>query len=50
MPRSATGRRAARGVRPSDFAARYGGEEFAVVLPDTEIGRALRIAERLRQP
>jgi diguanylate cyclase (GGDEF)-like protein len=35
-------------LRNRDFAARNGGEEFAVVLPDTDIGSALAIAERIR--
>ncbi|MBA1188921.1 GGDEF domain-containing protein [Pseudomonas entomophila] len=34
--------------RPADLAARYGGEEFQVVLPETERGSALRVAERIR--
>lgn len=34
--------------RPSDIVARYGGEEFAVVLPDTSLGGASKIAEELR--
>jgi diguanylate cyclase (GGDEF)-like protein len=32
-----------------DWQARYGGEEFVVVLPETEIGGAKLLAERLRQ-
>jgi diguanylate cyclase (GGDEF)-like protein len=35
-------------LRAGDFAGRNGGEEFAVLLPDTEIGSALEIAERIR--
>jgi diguanylate cyclase (GGDEF)-like protein len=35
--------------RPSDIVARYGGEEFAVILPETTIGGALMVAEKIRQ-
>jgi diguanylate cyclase (GGDEF)-like protein len=35
-------------TRSRDFAGRNGGEEFAILLPDTEIPVALRIAERVR--
>lgn len=35
--------------RPGDSAARYGGEEFAVVLPDTDLAGALKVAEQIRQ-
>lgn len=34
--------------RTTDVVARYGGEEFVVVLPDTPIGGALMIAEKIR--
>ena len=34
--------------RPSDLAARTGGEEFSVVLPDTDLAGALRVAEQIR--
>jgi diguanylate cyclase (GGDEF)-like protein len=36
------------GLRRTDLIARLGGEEFAVVLPETNIGGALHIAEKLR--
>ncbi len=36
-------------LRQSDRAVRLGGEEFAVVLPETGLPQALRLAERLRQ-
>jgi len=35
-------------LRSEDFAGRNGGEEFAVLLPGTETGAALGIAERVR--
>lgn len=31
--------------RPADLAARYGGEEFAIVLPDTSLAGAMKVAE-----
>jgi diguanylate cyclase (GGDEF)-like protein/PAS domain S-box-containing protein len=35
--------------RPRDFLARYGGEEFALVVPETDAGGALHIANRCRE-
>jgi two-component system cell cycle response regulator len=36
-------------VRATDSAARFGGEELAVILPQTNIGGAIELAERLRK-
>jgi diguanylate cyclase (GGDEF)-like protein len=36
-------------VRDIDSVGRYGGEEFGIVLPHTDLDRALVLAERLRQ-
>lgn len=33
--------------RPTDLAARYGGEEFVLILPETPLEEAIRIAEKL---
>lgn|GEM_PF-1073960 len=35
--------------RPTDMSARYGGEEFAVILPETCLGDAAKLAETFRQ-
>jgi len=35
-------------TRETDLLARYGGEEFALLLPDTELEGAIRLAEKIR--
>jgi two-component system cell cycle response regulator len=36
-------------IRGIDLACRYGGEEFVVVMPDTDLGVATIVAERIRR-
>jgi diguanylate cyclase (GGDEF)-like protein len=36
-------------ARGADVVCRYGGEELAVILPETPVGDAFQVAERLRQ-
>jgi len=36
-------------IRSIDLAFRYGGEEFAIILPETSIEAATRVAERIRK-
>ena len=46
--RQVAGALAAAALRPRDFFGRFGGEEFVMVLPETDAGSALTVAERLR--
>jgi len=43
------GRSIKRVLRSVDFAFRYGGEEFVVILPETAVASACKVAERIRQ-
>jgi two-component system cell cycle response regulator len=38
-----------KSIRNIDLACRYGGEEFVVVMPETDIGVATMVAERMRR-
>src|SRR5665648_507313 len=42
-------KRLRRNIRGIDLACRLGGEEFVVVMPDTDLGKAYLVGERLRQ-
>lgn len=43
------GRAVKKALRSVDFAFRFGGEEFVVLLPETPIESAIKVAERIRQ-
>ncbi|NVN92264.1 MAG: GGDEF domain-containing protein [Desulfuromonadales bacterium] len=45
---AAIGRVLRRTLRSIDFAFRYGGEEFVVILPETDLDSAHKVAERIR--
>jgi diguanylate cyclase (GGDEF)-like protein len=46
---SAVGQRMRDALRASDLKCRYGGEEFMVVLPETQLDGAQRVAETIRR-
>jgi diguanylate cyclase (GGDEF)-like protein len=46
---AAVGQRMKTSLRGSDIRCRYGGEEFLILLPDTPLGGARRVAENLRR-
>jgi diguanylate cyclase (GGDEF)-like protein len=37
------------GIRKSDSGFRYGGEEFVIIMPETPLEAAAKIAERIRR-
>jgi two-component system cell cycle response regulator len=41
--------RVRKSIRGIDLACRYGGEEFVIVMPETDMGVAQMVAERLRR-
>jgi diguanylate cyclase len=45
---AATGRALRAAIRREDAVARYGGEEFAILLPNTELEAATRVARNVR--
>jgi len=44
-----TGRYIESSIRSIDLAFRYGGEEFTIILPETRVDDAYRVAERIRK-
>jgi len=44
-----TGNSLNRSIRSADQAFRYGGDEFAILLPNTSVDAANRVAERIRK-
>jgi diguanylate cyclase (GGDEF)-like protein len=45
----ATASRIAAAIRTMDVFARYGGEEFMLILPETGLGAAMLVAEKVRK-
>jgi len=35
-------------IRSTDYVARYGGEEFVIILPATDLGKAVQLARKIR--